>query len=345
VSNLIAIFIVLGFVSAPVFASELKMVAAELVNKLPKGTKIALQPINQKKAKIPAGVAKSLYEKVTNHIASLALDKSITVMDRGNLKLVQEQQEEFFGVDAFEKLFKQAGAETIVSIQISRENPKQVSLSLRATGVIGEKAGQILAATSNISISVPERYSVSIEGVFSKNKERKKYNNSLESGVTKYKEVSLTSSKSVYDIDFIVRADYSYTKSREKTAASRETEQSAKIIGSMGSIMSGMMGTKGGGNPMGSMMAGIGSSTDSKAQEKIVLTLNVDSQLKNKINDEIKKDTKELTITFPGDATNSMLKSKLQSSLRKLIEKSGQTLIAKALGKPLPEEDNPNKLD
>jgi hypothetical protein len=250
----------------------------------------------------------------------------------------------FFGVADFEKLIKKAGAETLVSIQVSRINSKQVSLSLRATGVTGEKAGQILAATSNISIAVPERYSVSVEGVFVNGEPVSKYNNSLESGVTSYKEVSLTSSKGVYDVDFLVRAEFSVTESREKTAESRESEQGAKMLGSMGGLMSGMMGAKSGGNQMGSMLSGMGSSTDSKAQENIVITLNVDSQLKDEINDQLFKVTKEKTITLPGDASESMQGAKVQSSLRKLIEKTGGILIAKALKKSIPKENNRKKL-
>ena len=327
-------------------ASTIEGLASELIDNLPEGSKVALQPINQKKAKIPAGVAKYVSEKVTNNIANLSLNKSINVIDRAKFKDVMREQQEFFGVDAFEKLIKQAGADILISIQVSRTSPKMASLSLRATGITGDKAGQILSATSTIELSVPERYTVSVAGVFSNGREKEKYKSSLESGVTNYKEISLTSSKGVYDIDFLVKAEYSYSESREKTAASREAEQSKKMLGVFGNIMGGM--GKQGSNPLGSVMSGIGSSTDTTAHEKVVLTVNVFTELKDEINGRIFKDTKEHIINLPGDADTPMKRTKLQSSLRKLLEMSGKAVIAKAIGKPIPSSESSNdsnKLD
>ena len=324
-------FTVLFLSPSIIYASGLNTISAQLIKKLPEGSSIALLPINQKESKIPANVANSLSSRITNSLANKGSANNIKVIDRENLKNLMREQEEFLGVDDFSKLVEKAGADILVSVQLSRINKESIRISLRGTGIKGDIAGKVLGATSEISYNVPQRFSVSISGVFNNRGERKTaYEDSLSSGVTKFEEISLALSKSIYAVDFYVKANYTFKFSQQKTKESRENEQGAKIMGSFSKMM-GSMGGKA--NPMAEMMKSATGDGDSKHLEKTVLNLSVNSELVDKINDRILKDTRDTVINLPGDSDRDAKSIALKSAIRELMKESGSFLAAKALGK------------
>ena len=324
-------FTVLFLSPSIIYASGLNTISAQLIKKLPEGSSIALLPINNKESKIPANVANSLSSRITNSLANKGSANNIKVIDRENLKNLMREQEEFLGVDDFSKLVEKAGADILVSVQLSRINKESIRISLRGTGIKGDIAGKVLGATSEISYDVPERYSALISGVFNnKGKRKTAYEDSLSSGITKFEEISLTQSKSIYAVDFYVKANYTFKFSQQKTKESRENEQGAKIMGSFSKMM-GSMGGKA--NPMAEMMKSATGDGDSKHLEKTVLNLSVNSELVDKINDRILKDTRDTVINLPGDSDRDAKSIALKSAIRELMKESGSFLAAKALGK------------
>ena len=315
-----------------VYDSDLKSITDKLTEKLPKGSSIALLPINQKKAKLPANVAYSLSSRITNSLANSGVINSIKVIDRENLKNLMREQEEFLGVDDFSKLVEKAGADVLVSVQISRINKDSILISLRGTGIKGDIAGKVLGATSEISYDVPERYSALISGVFNnKGKRKTAYEDSLSSGITKFEEISLTQSKSIYAVDFYVKANYTFKFSQQKTKESRENEQGAKIMGSFSKMMGGFGGKA---SPMAAIMGSVAAGgASSKHLEKTVLNIGVSSELVDKINGRVFKDTRDAVINLPGDSDFDAKSIALKANIRELVKESGFFLAARALGK------------
>jgi hypothetical protein len=330
-SVIIAFIIIVGGTSAK--ADVAQNVATDLAEGLSEKMRIAVQPLDHKSGRISRGIAAFIEESIISGIQRQAANRGYVLVERGKLQEIMREQEEFHNTEEFSKLIKQAGANVMVVISAQRRERTLVSVSARAIGVVGSRAGQVISASKTYNLKVKPKVLVNIKGVFKSNgQERKRYESSLISGLSTQDGVVLKPGAKDNRVDFIASAKLEVEVSDKVTEEARGSKVAQSMFGGMAKM----------GGPLGGMLSGITEATKDQGKYKVV-NVTVTSQLKNSSDGGILISELSAIRDFPIDS-QSEIGPAVKRLIKGLLKDTGAQLAAKSLGRSEPKRTVPETI-
>ena len=311
--SMLCVFFIHPTISAEYEFSDL---ASEVITEDLDKTKIAVV-VKLKNSGVSKGSGLAIQDALITAIQRRASTLGHTVLGREELNTIASAYEIQEGEEVdFEELYDKAKTELLVSVTLKKINSDTAQITAKLVGVVGDKQGQILAASNTYEVKFVEEYLVYIEGIFSGDKRKEAYESSLSSGLTTQKAIKVQSSNNT--ADFIVRGDLGITV--EDTTA-----EGAEGVG----IMKSMLSTIGGAG--GEVMEGIGEEMEKSSQKKLI-EVTVALRALDNLNDSFMTAECIKSSEIPRDAPKGKIKSEAKKVTKETIYCAAEQLSAKILG-------------
>jgi len=317
-------------------ADQYDKLAVSLVRQIHGGYKFAVAPIDRSSSKITAGFSQAITERLTNAVQRELSGSGHSLVERSRLKDIMREQEEFKGVEEFSKLLEGAGADIVIFPNVSRIDKTTIELSARGVGVSSIFGGKVFSASKTIRLKAPVSYAVAVHGVLYKGKIKSNYRNSLIAGLSGLPEIKISNVKGIYGADFKATSTIDFNIAAKDTAEAKEARQGQKVLKAFGSFG----GFGGGNNPLSGIMSSISKSTNPNELKIKQISATVETKLLNLIDKSIVVSQETGKKTLPFTASSDELKNALKSLVKQLIERSGQSVAYKIVGRFNPA---PNK--
>ena len=328
--------------------ADIVKVANEIMSQIKFEAVVAVQPIDTRVSKISIGSSKSLVDKLTNaiQISSQSNEFKITLVERSKLDAIMLEQEEFQDVSEFSDLVSNLGADVLISPSVNRINDKEVEISARAIGVIGDNAGKVLSASNTYKIELPAKYVFVVNSLTSGDKDRSSYVSSVNSGLSSFSEVLVKDKNNLEDADYIIDLKFSLTvaeketkESKEATAQSESNQMASEMFGSL-------LGGSGKENPFGDLLKKGSEQSKKKAEslKKKVFLVDATGKMKNISNGSMITENIYFEDSLSMDASTDEQKVVAKRLVNKVLEEIGKQLASKALGKKIEKKSSSSSL-
>ena len=303
---------------------DFKELANDVITENLEKTKIAVV-VKLKNSGVSKGSASAIQDAIITAIQRRASKLGHTVLGREELNMIASAYEIQEGEEVdFEKLYDKAKTELLVSVTLKKINSDTAQITAKLVGVVGDKQGQILAASNTYEVKFPEAYVVYIEGIFSGKKRKEAYETSLSSGLTTQTAIKIQSSNK--SVDFIIKGDLGITV--EDTKA--EGSEGIGIMKSMLSI--------GGDSEGGGIMDGIGDQIEASSLKKLI-EVTIILKAEDTLNDTIITAECIKSSEIPRDSPKSKIKSEAKKVTKESIYCAAKQLSAKMLGIEVASEE------
>jgi hypothetical protein len=341
--NLLNLLLVISISKA-----DIAKIANEIISQIKFEAIIAVQPIDTKASKISISSSKSLVDKLTNaiQISSQSNEFNLTLVERSKLDAVMLEQEEFQDVSEFSDLVSNLGAEILISPSVNRINDKEVEISARAIGVVGDNAGTVLSASNTYKIELPARYVFVVNSLTSGDQDRLSYVSSLNSGLSNFSEVLVKDLNDINEADYIIDLQFSLNVSEKETAESKEVKAQSEGNQMASEMFGSIMGGKGKENPFGDILKKSSEQNKKKAEslKKKIFAVDATGNMKNVSNGSMITENFFLEDSLGMDSSKDEQKIVVKRLVSQVLEEVGKQLAGKALGKKVNKESATSSL-
>lgn len=328
--------------------ADMTKIAKEITNQLKFEATIAVQPIDTKVSKISISASKSLVDKLTNaiQISSQSNEFKLTLVERSKLDAIMLEQEEFQDVTEFSKLVSNLGADVLISPSVNRLNDKEVEISARAIGVVGDNAGKVLSASNTYKIDLPAKYVFVVNSLTSEDQDRSSYVSSVNSGLSNFSEVLVKDINDIDEADYLIDLQFSLSVSEKETEESKELKTQAEDNQMASELFGNMLGGSGKENPFGDILKKGAEQNKKKAEslKKKVFLVEATGNMKNISNGSMITENYFLEDSLGMDSTNDEQKIVAKRLVNQVLEEIGKQLASKALGKKVNKETSTSSL-
>ena len=326
--------------------ADIVKVANEIMSQIKFEAVVAVQPIDTRASKISISSSKSLVDKLTNaiQISSQSNEFKITLVERSKLDAIMLEQEEFQDVSEFSDLVSNLGADVLISPSVNRINDKEVEISARAIGVIGDNAGKVLSASNTYKIELPAKYVFVVNSLTSGDKDRSSYVSSVNSGLSSFSEVLVKDKNNLDDADYIIDLKFSLTVAEKETKESKEATAQSESNKMASEMFGSLMGGKD--NPLGNLLKKGSEQNKQKAEslKKKAFLVDATGNMKNISNGSMITENVYLEDSLSMDASKDEQKVVAKRLVNKVLEEIGKQLASKALGKKIEKESSSSSL-
>ena len=341
--NFLSFIFLLSFSKA-----DMTKIAKEITSQLKFEATIAVQPIDTKVSKISISASKSLVDKLTNaiQISSQSNEFKLTLVERSKLDAIMLEQEEFQDVTEFSELVSNLGADVLISPSVNRLNDKEVEISARAIGVVGDNAGKVLSASNTYKIDLPAKYVFVVNSLTSGDQDRSSYVSSVNSGLSNFSEVLVKDINDIDEADYLIDLQFSLSVSEKETEESKELKTQAEGNQMASELFGNLLGSSGKENPFGDILKKGAEQNEKKAEslKKKVFLVEATGNMKNISNGSMITENYFLEDSLGMDSTNDEQKIVAKRLVSQVLEEIGKQLASKALGKKVNKETSTSSL-
>ena len=328
--------------------ADMTKIAKEITSQLKFEATIAVQPIDTKVSKISISASKSLVDKLTNaiQISSQSNEFKLTLVERSKLDAIMLEQEEFQDVTEFSELVSNLGADVLISPSVNRLNDKEVEISARAIGVVGDNAGKVLSASNTYKIDLPAKYVFVVNSLTSGDQDRSSYVSSVNSGLSNFSEVLVKDINDIDEADYLIDLQFSLSVSEKETEESKELKTQAEGNQMASELFGNLLGSSGKENPFGDILKKGAEQNEKKAEslKKKVFLVEATGNMKNISNGSMITENYFLEDSLGMDSTNDEQKIVAKRLVSQVLEEIGKQLASKALGKKVNKETSTSSL-
>ena len=328
--------------------ADMTKIAKEITSQLKFEATIAVQPIDTKVSKISISASKSLVDKLTNaiQISSQSNEFKLTLVERSKLDAIMLEQEEFQDVTEFSELVSNLGADVLISPSVNRLNDKEVEISARAIGVVGDNAGKVLSASNTYKIDLPAKYVFVVNSLISGDQDRSSYVSSVNSGLSNFSEVLVKDINDIDEADYLIDLQFSLSVSEKETEESKELKTQAEGNQMASELFGNILGSSGKENPFGDILKKGVEQNEKKAEslKKKVFLVEATGNMKNISNGSMITENYFLEDSLGMDSTNDEQKIVAKRLVNQVLEEIGKQLASKALGKKVNNETSTSSL-
>lgn len=328
--------------------ADMTKIAKEITSQLKFEATIAVQPIDTKVSKISISASKSLVDKLTNaiQISSQSNEFKLTLVERSKLDAIMLEQEEFQDVTEFSELVSNLGADVLISPSVNRLNDKEVEISARAIGVVGDNAGKVLSASNTYKIDLPAKYVFVVNSLTSGDQDRSSYVSSVNSGLSNFSEVLVKDINDIDEADYLIDLQFSLSVSEKETEESKELKTQAEGNQMASELFGSLLGSSGKENPFGDILKKGAEQNEKKAEslKKKVFLVEATGNMKNISNGSMITENYFLEDSLGMDSTNDEQKIVAKRLVNQVLEEIGKQLASKALGKKVNKETSTSSL-
>lgn len=328
--------------------ADMTKIAKEITSQLKFEATIAVQPIDTKVSKISISASKSLVDKLTNaiQISSQSNEFKLTLVERSKLDAIMLEQEEFQDVTEFSELVSNLGADVLISPSVNRLNDKEVEISARAIGVVGDNAGKVLSASNTYKIDLPAKYVFVVNSLTSGDQDRSSYVSSVNSGLSNFSEVLVKDINDIDEADYLIDLQFSLSVSEKETEESKELKTQAEGNQMASELFGNLLGSSGKENPFGDILKKGAEQNEKKAEslKKKVFLVEATGNMKNISNGSMITENYFLEDSLGMDSTNDEQKIVAKRLVNQVLEEIGKQLASKALGKKVNKETSTSSL-
>ena len=328
--------------------ADMTKIAKEITSQLKFEATIAVQPIDTKVSKISISASKSLVDKLTNaiQISSQSNEFKLTLVERSKLDAIMLEQEEFQDVTEFSELVSNLGADVLISPSVNRLNDKEVEISARAIGVVGDNAGKVLSASNTYKIDLPAKYVFVVNSLTSGDQDRSSYVSSVNSGLSNFSEVLVKDINDIDEADYLIDLQFSLSVSEKETEESKELKTQAEGNQMASELFGNILGSSGKENPFGDILKKGAEQNEKKAEslKKKVFLVEATGNMKNISNGSMITENYFLEDSLGMDSTNDEQKIVAKRLVNQVLEEIGKQLASKALGKKVNNETSTSSL-
>ena len=328
--------------------ADMTKIAKEITSQLKFEATIAVQPIDTKVSKISISASKSLVDKLTNaiQISSQSNEFKLTLVERSKLDAIMLEQEEFQDVTEFSELVSNLGADVLISPSVNRLNDKEVEISARAIGVVGDNAGKVLSASNTYKIDLPAKYVFVVNSLTSGDQDRSSYVSSVNSGLSNFSEVLVKDINDIDEADYLIDLQFSLSVSEKETEESKELKTQAEGNQMASELFGNILGSSGKENPFGDILKKGVEQNEKKAEslKKKVFLVEATGNMKNISNGSMITENYFLEDSLGMDSTKDEQKIVAKRLVNQVLEEIGKQLASKALGKKVNNETSTSSL-
>ena len=314
------LFLVGLLVSQQAYGDEAK-IAKELVSSLSPPVTVAVKDIDRGQGQVSAAVAARIKNKLINEIQVYGGEAGVKQVDRGKLEEISREQQEFQNVDDFAKIIAGAGADVIIVPSVTRIDSETVEISARALGVLENAAGQVVAASKSYKINAAVNYTATVASIMQGSKDRSAYKKYVNAGLSSYKEISVSESSDGQPLDYTIDVVLDLTTVEKETAESKKAKHDQKALAMFSNLTGGALN-------LGDQV------DDPEASKAIEMNVMVEISMKNTQTGASLSDIIEVSDQIPKSSSKNEQKALAKSLVATALEKAGQNIGAKALGKP-----------
>lgn len=209
---------------------DFEKLASDLFSGNPKPAKVAITT-DLKSAGIASLNAKAIEEAITTAIQRKATSQNHSVIAASELAKIYDYKQFTGDRSDFAELAEKLKADLLILVTVQKLNSKSAQVSGKLLGVSGDSQGKVLGASKVYEIPIAAIYRVYVEGVFENNERREKLDDNVLIGLTNTKNINvLKTLKNKANIDYIIRADISYTVEDIKTKEAQGAEMFSDFV-------------------------------------------------------------------------------------------------------------------